>query len=463
MEAKAAAREADRGSALPMRRYSFTLVVFATLLLAASGARAQVIIPNTPTASTLFGNPWGIRAEWRIGGEGTWDYLTVDPVAEQLFIAHGPQVQIVDLHSGERLATVTGLGEARDVVLDPGGGYAFVSDARAAMVRVLDRRTLELVASVPTGPTPRALVYEPTTQLVFAICAAPVAATTETGERNSASVRGNRTRPPVHSTVTVMDARNWKLLGDFQVSGRLGFGEADGSGNVFMTVEDRRTVVRFDAATVARQLRRDHAKAETDELAQAEAEATAKEAAKTGTTNAAATNAAARDDLFGATAWDPLMRRFGLPEECTEPSALALDTTHLRLFVGCENGHLEVMDSVSGAAVASVAIGLDPGSIVYDAGRGLIFTANGGDDGSISIVRQDINDDYALAQQLITRPRARTMAENPSAGRLYLVTDIYGFDIDSANINGSSGIGTLRTKPMPGSFEVIVVGPVGAP
>ena len=437
-------------------------------LLGAINLCAQVVLPNTPTATTLFGNPWGIRAEWRIGGEGTWDYLTVDPVAEQLFIAHGPQVQIVDLHSGERMATVTGLGEARDVVLDPGGAYAFVSDARAAMVRVLDRRTLELVASVATGPTPRALVYEPTTQLVFAICAAPVASATEAAQRDHAPARGDRTRPPVHSTVTVMDARNWKPLGDFQVSGRLGFGQADGSGNVFMTVEDRRTVIRFDAATVARQLRADHAKAEADALAEAETEAAAKAAAKTGdrteTTNTGSgANAAARGDLFGATAWDPLMRRFRLPDECTEPSTLALDTTHLRLFVGCENGHLEVMDSVSGAAVASIAIGLDPGSIVYDGGRGLIFTANGGDDGSISIVRQDINDDYALVQQLITRPRARTMAENASAGRLYLVTDIYGFDIDSASVNGSSGIGTLRTKPMPGSFEVIVVGPVGAP
>ncbi len=427
-----------------MRR--FLAVALAAPVAAATCLSAQVVLPNTPMPSTLSGNPWGIRAEWRIGGEGTWDYLTIDPVAEQLFIAHGPQVQIVDLHSGEREATVTGLGEARDVVLDPGGAYAFVSDARAAMVRVLDRRTLELVASVPTGPTPRALVYEPSTQLVFAICAAPVAATTEVVRNASHSAR---TLPPVHSTVTVIDARNWKLLGDFQVSGRLGFGQADGNGNVFMTVEDRRTVIRFDAATVARQLR--HASA-----------AAAAQSPPQAAPPPAAANATSHEDPLG-TAWDPLMRRFPLPDECTDPSALALDTTHLRLFVGCENGHLEVLNTEGGALVASLAIGLDPGSIVYDASRNLIFTANGGDDGSISIVRQDINDDYTLVQQLITRPRARTLAENPSAGRLYLVTDIYGFDIDGGSINGSSGIGTLKTKPMPGSFEVIVVGPVGAP
>jgi DNA-binding beta-propeller fold protein YncE len=417
---------------------------------------AQVIIPNTPQATTLSGNPWGIRAEWRIGGEGTWDYLTVDPVAAQLFIAHGPQVQIVDLHSGERVTSITGLGEARDVVLDPAGAYAFISDAKTAQVHVLDRRTLEMIASVATGPTPRALVYEPQTQLVFAICAAPVAATSETAPQTARQKRANgvRRHPPVRSTVTVIDARNWKLLGSFQVSGRLGFGEADGRGNVFMTVEDRRTVVRFDAATVARQLRTGESPSpRADSIRSGDTSSVS--GSSTGTGSGA--DAASRDDLHG-TAWDPLMRRFILPDQCTEPSALALDTNHLRLFVGCENGHLEVLDAESGSLVASVAIGLDPGTVLYDAARGLVFTANGGDDGSISIIRQDINDNYALVQQLITRPRARTMAENFSAGRLYLVTDIYGFDLSEP-----SGIGTLKTLPMPGSFEVIVVGPVGAP
>ncbi len=432
-----------------MRGMTGIRLVLLAAIAAPLSLAAQVIIPNTPQPSALFGNPWGIRAEWRIGGEGTWDYLTVDPVAEQLYIAHGPQVQIVDLHTGERLATVSGLGEARHVLLDPGGAYAFVSDARAAQVRVLDRRTLELVASVPTGPTPRALVYEPVTQLVFAICAAPVAATTEIPANPRAGSHAARNHPPVHSTVTVIDARDWKLLGDFQVSGRLGFGQADGSGSVFMTVEDRRSVLRFDAATIARQLRgaaAGHAPAPTADGTVASAHGP----------DLHASDAHAADPH--GTAWDPLMRQFPLPDSCTDPTALALDTRHLRLFAGCENGYFVVLDSGSGNVLATLKIGLDPGSIVYDAGRGLIFTANGGGDGSISIIRQDVNDGYALVQQLITRPRARTMAENPSAGRLYLVTDIYGFDID-----GNSGIGTLKTRPMPGSFEVIVIGPVGAP
>lgn len=410
-------------------------------------ASAQVIIPDQPQATSLSGNPWGIRAEWRIGGEGTWDYLAVDPIAAQLFIAHGPQMQIVDLHSGERTASVTGIGEARDVVLDPVGAYAFISDARAAQVRVLDRRTLEMVASVPTGPTPRALVYEPQTQLLFAICAAPVVATPETAplQNSNDHPRKSIQRPPVRSTVTVIDAHSWKLLGDFQVSGRLGFGQADSRGNVFMTVEDRKTIIRFDAAIVARQLRTG-------------APATTATSAPQSSANASSST---RQDVHG-TAWDPLMRRFLLPNECTDPAALAIDNQHLRLFVGCENGHLNVLDSESGSLIASLSIGLDPGTVLYDSGRQLIFTANGGGDGSMTIIHQDVNDNYEVVQQLITRPRARTMAENPAAGRLYLVTDIYGFDLSGQN-GGQGGIGTLKTRPMPGSFEVIEVGPVGAP
>ncbi len=412
------------------------------LIAACPALSAQVIIPDLPQATTLSGNPWGIRAEWRIGGEGTWDYLAVDSVAAQLFIAHGPQVQIVDLHSGERIASITGLGEARDVVLDPAGAYAFISDAKAGLVRVLDRRTLELIASVSTGPTPRALVYEPQSQLLFAICAAPVVATPETAPLHNSNAQKHPAHPPIRSTVSVIDGRSWKLLGDFQVSGRLGFGQADTRGNVFMTVEDRKTIIRFDAAVVARQLRAG---------APSAADAAADIAADPSST-------ATEHQPAHGTAWDPLMRRFLLPDECTDPAALAIDNQHLRLFVGCENGHLNVLNSQSGALVASLPIGLDPGTVLYDPGRQLIFTANGGGDGSMTIIHQSINDDYAVVQQLITRPRARTLAENPSMGRIYLVTDIYGFDL-----SGGGGIGTLKTGPMPGSFEVLVVGPVGAP
>ncbi len=392
---------------------------------------------QTPLPTELSGNPYVIRDVWRIGGEGTWDYVTLDPVAEQLLIAHSNQVQIVDLTSGREIASIPGIGEARDIVLDPSGEYGYVSDAKMAMVRVFSRSTQRIVASVPTGPSPRALVFEPLTQLLFVICAAPVVATPEATapEGQTRNPRNPPKPPPVKSLINVIETRKWTSVGEFEVSGRLGFAQADRNGHIFVNVEDRKSVVRFNAADVAQQLR---------------SPATANNPASPAPASPDPTNPA----LTAATPlpFDHLMRRLMLSSECEEPSALAVDDTHMRLFVACNNGRLEIINADNGTPVAALPIGYDTGTVAYDANHSLIFTANGGGDGSLTVIRQHVTDTYEVIQQLDTMPRARTMAENPATGRAYMVTDIYGYDLSQP-----SGIGTLKTYPMPGSFEALVI------
>ena len=86
--------------------------------------------------------------------------------------------------------------------------------------------------------------------------------------------------------------------------------------------------------------------------------------------------------------------------------------------------------------------------------RGLIYSANGGGYGSLTIIQQDANtDSYAVIQNLPTLARARTLAVDPSSGVVYLVTDLRGVDLTKMG-----GIGTLHFDPIQGSFQVIVVG-----
>jgi hypothetical protein len=103
--------------------------------------------------------------------------------------------------------------------------------------------------------------------------------------------------------------------------------------------------------------------------------------------------------------------------------------------------------------VASLPIGPGPEAIGYDAGRGLIYSANGGAQGSLTIIRQDVTDSYNVIQNLPTRQRARTLAVNSANGQVYLVTDLLGVRLDRAGT-----IGTLQTPSVRGSFQVLVVG-----
>ena len=122
----------------------------ALCLLACAALSAQ----QTPAPTELAASPYFIKNTWIIGGAGNWDYLTVDPQASRLFIAHGPVVQVVDTDTGTLAGQVTGFSSAHSIALDDTGEFGFASDGPANQVKVFDRRTFKVVGRIPTGPSP---------------------------------------------------------------------------------------------------------------------------------------------------------------------------------------------------------------------------------------------------------------------------------------------------------------------
>lgn len=76
-------------------------------LIVCSIASAQ-LSPFPPPSTALPSHPFFITNSWIVGGVGDWDYMTMDPAANQLFIAHGPSVQVVDVESGTIAGVVGG-------------------------------------------------------------------------------------------------------------------------------------------------------------------------------------------------------------------------------------------------------------------------------------------------------------------------------------------------------------------
>lgn len=144
-----------------------------------------------------------------------------------------------------------------------------------------------------------------------------------------------------------------------------------------------------------------------------------------------------------------------LDRTCANPQGLAIDGHSLRLFVACGNQALEVLNSETGAVAATLTIGPGADAVAYDSSRRLIFTANGGGYGSVTVIRQHVTDTYAVVQNLPTMEHARTMAIDPSTGNVYLVTTLYGAKLDHPPANG---IGTLKMDAVDGAFQVLVIG-----
>jgi len=220
-------------------------------LLISAGLAAQ-----TPQATELPGQPFVIKKTWTIGGEGNWDYLTLDPVALQLYIAHGPVVQVVDVNAGTVAGEIGGMRDAHGIALDNNGQYGYVSDGPANAVRVFDRETLEVVASIPTGKNPRAIVFEPASRLVFVVCPATAEESTVPRRASNGQRIVTSSDPLVKSTVTVIDADTQKALADLMLPGKLGFAQTDGKGTVYVNITDRNQIAHFNAQGFESQLRK---------------------------------------------------------------------------------------------------------------------------------------------------------------------------------------------------------------
>jgi DNA-binding beta-propeller fold protein YncE len=453
-----------------------------SLLICAAAAAQRV-----PLSTDLPSHPYFVQDTWFIGGAGTWDYLTFDRDANRLYIAHGTVMQVVDVDTGAMVGEIKDLYEARQVALDDTGEYGYVSDGGQGKVVVFDRQTLKKTGEIDTGANPRWMVYDPLTHLVFVIRANPPAeappATPAVRRRNTGlgeqapAAPASAPKPPatqeetnVQSFVTVLDGQTQAALGEIKLSGALGYAVVDDSGQLFIAQTDRNQVVRIDAPAIAAILRpqppssENAAPAENEPVESAGPAAAEAPASESSANNAVDPKEPAKSkqpfisldwtgNKRGAPIGDGHLHVYPIGPECSEPRALAIDQRHLRIFAACTNRTLEVLNTGTGEKVTSLPIGPGADTVGYDPDHGLIFTANGAAEGSMTIIRQDVTDSYAVIQTLPTRERANTLAVNPSTGSVYLVTDYQGVDLSRPG-----GIGTLREKPVEGSFQVLQVG-----
>lgn len=134
-----------------------------------------------------------------------------------------------------------------------------------------------------------------------------------------------------------------------------------------------------------------------------------------------------------------------------EPSGLAIDRKNMRLFSVCSNGKMSVTDYRSGKVVATPEIGKGPDAAGFDPEARVAFSSNG-QDGTLTIVKEETPEQFKVIQTVATAPGARTMALNPKTHKVYLVTAK-----PKAPAPGQER--GRRRSYEPGTFELLIVGP----
>ena len=194
--------------------------------------------------------------------------------------------------------------------------------------------------------------------------------------------------------VTAIDAGSLKVVGTMALGGRPEFAVADEQGRLFINLEDQNSLVSCDSRTLK------------------------------------------------------VKNRWALaPGE--EPSGLAMDRAHRRLFSVCSNDMMVVMDADTGHVIATPAIGKGPDAAAFDPGTGLAFSSNGRD-GTMTIVHEDGPAKFRVVATVQTQRGARTMALDPRTHRVYLAAARFLPQTDEP------GAPRKRPNMVPGSFEILV-------
>jgi DNA-binding beta-propeller fold protein YncE len=170
-------------------------------------------------------------------------------------------------------------------------------------------------------------------------------------------------------TATVIDAAKGAVVGEIPLGGKPEFARADGAGLVFVNLEDKSKVLKIDAAKLA------------------------------------------------------ILEQWTVPAEA-EPSAMAIDAAGHRLFVGCGNKQLVVMDSGSGNVIATLPIGGGVDAAVYDPVGKRVFASCG--DGTMTVIDQASANAYSVEETVPTEKGARTMGFDPTTNTAYLPIAKFG-------------------------------------
>ncbi len=175
-------------------------------------------------AQSNGGQGYHVVRQIPLGGDGRWDYVTLDTVGNRLFIARQTRVMVVDPVSGKLLGEIPGLNGAHGVALDYSTGHGFASSGRDGQVVMFDLKTLKELGKARAADDADAILYDPASKHVF----------TFNGDAGSSSV---------------IDPKSGKAIGNIPLGGKPEFGVSAGDGKLYVNIEDSAQVAEIDAKT----------------------------------------------------------------------------------------------------------------------------------------------------------------------------------------------------------------------
>ena len=186
-------------------------------------ATSAVFLARTGVHAAPGGASYHLIRKMAVGGDGAWDYLTVDPDAKRIYLSRGSHVMVVDEEKGEVVGDIADTKGVHGIAVAKDLGKGFTSNGQANSVSVFDLSTLKITATIPvSGKNPDSIIYDAANKRVWTF--------------NGAS-----------ANATVIDASSGQVAGTVVLSGKPETPVLDGKGSIFVNIEDKNSVVEIDA------------------------------------------------------------------------------------------------------------------------------------------------------------------------------------------------------------------------
>jgi hypothetical protein len=168
---------------------------------------------------------WSVAKTFPIGGEGSWDYLTVDAASHRLFVPRSTHTQIIDEDSGKVLGDVPGQKGAHGVAVVPQLNRGFITDGGGSgAIVIFDLKTYAALGSIKTVPDTDGIIYDAKSNLVLAV----------SGDGGTLMTFAPDINPTSGKVTSV------------ELGGKPEFLAADGNGKAYVNLQDKDLVAVVD-------------------------------------------------------------------------------------------------------------------------------------------------------------------------------------------------------------------------
>src|SRR4051812_20728642 len=143
-----------QGSIMPKTLLTLLLLTALPALAQSSGSNPQFHLTQT----------------FQIGGEGSWDYLTVDPDHHLLYVPRSTHTMVLDASTGKTIADIPGQSRNHGVAIVPDLHRGFITDGKDESVTLFDTQTNKSLGKVKAATDADGIIYAPASKHLFISC-----------------------------------------------------------------------------------------------------------------------------------------------------------------------------------------------------------------------------------------------------------------------------------------------------